>query len=247
MQAFNNELYQLPMRFSPSISPFTTDQKKTNKAKPSPILSLMTHDESYYIDQDEIKAKRLFENFINDNREDIEATPRKYEWSGQGLVLDFKQEPTILFGGSLKEKEDKDIKSEFIEILPLGCEIGGSFSKNDRKEIEQQIDSVTEVNIIKPKDNEINLKIDTGKATPPRKKRNIERLLDSGCNCKKNKCSKLNCICYSSNQKCRPDCKCDNCFNSKVLLTKRIHPSVITVLQNSDVKHSFLLKRLNIF
>jgi hypothetical protein len=36
----------------------------------------------------------------------------------------------------------------------------------------------------------------------------------NGCSCKKSKCLKLYCACFSNSTLCRPDCKCEGCLNS---------------------------------
>lgn len=42
-----------------------------------------------------------------------------------------------------------------------------------------------------------------------------EKRLQSACNCKKSKCSKLYCECYSASLKCSKDCGCSNCSNQQ--------------------------------
>ena len=246
MQSFNEELYQLPMRFSPSLNHFTPEHRKISKSKPSPILSTITHEDSYVPDTDELKARKLFENYLNDSESDIESSKKNTEHGGGDLILDFNNEAILAFD----RKAKFDIAIESTEPLvhepSLECESARAKHNVSHRKNRQPKDQSGKKKKCKKQLQELQ-KVSENENSPPRRQTELDQLLESSCNCKKNKCNKMNCACFSSNKKCSKDCACDNCFNNKVLLTKRMQLSVITALKKSDIKQSFLLKRLNIF
>ena len=67
------------------------------------------------------------------------------------------------------------------------------------------------------------------------------------CSCKKNKCNKLSCLCYSSSKKCMKGCTCMNCFNQKpaIAIKKTICLNLSSQSKKRVLKKSIMLKKFN--